>query len=340
MAHSFSVNNTPATGSVALYLFITTLVAAGWTKPRDSDGTTYSATGVQVTSGAAGANGLANSNAWFVVRDPNTARSFCFQRGTTNRVWRIKYSYAAGFIGGAPSATQVPSATDETVITGGGTDAAPTFATNNAQILPIDNTYQFNMCAGDSTVGYGFWWDSWTTGLVTSTHYAMMLDVMLTGSFPAVDLDAAAVAVQNGSGNGVAAAWSTYSTECLGYVGGADVARAWFNSSGTLVWKVCPAVGYADPWQGYQIAHLGAGPQIGAGVHAKSADDSILPICYARHPSSSGQTGPFGWKGFGQLIKTTTKGRANGDTLTVAGLKAWLYMNGTLLPWNNTVPTL
>jgi hypothetical protein len=70
MAYTFSVNNSPATGAVAMYTLISTLVTAGWTKVMDSDGTTYSASGVQVTSGNVGTNGLGNSSAWVRLKAP------------------------------------------------------------------------------------------------------------------------------------------------------------------------------------------------------------------------------------------------------------------------------
>ena len=116
MAYTFSVNNSPTTGAMAIYTLISTLVSAGWTKVMDSDGTTYSATGVQVTSGNVGTNGLGNTNAWIRLRAPvvgGKQREITFQRGTTSLLWRIKYSAYGGFIGGVPSAAVTP--TNETV---------------------------------------------------------------------------------------------------------------------------------------------------------------------------------------------------------------------------------
>jgi hypothetical protein len=126
MAYVFTVNQSPATGSLAMWNFVAALIAQGWTKLADSDGTTYSNVGTQVTGGNAGAHGLGNQYAWVVLRDPSGAggREYCIQNTFSNNLyWRIKYSQSAGFVGGAPSATQVPSATDETVPFGSGTDA-------------------------------------------------------------------------------------------------------------------------------------------------------------------------------------------------------------------------
>jgi hypothetical protein len=117
MAYTFLVNQTPLTGSVAMYQLISTLITAGWTKVMDSDGTTYSSSGAQVTSGASGANGLGNNNAWVRLAAPavnggsvvNQTRELVIQRTNADTAWRIKYSASGGFGGGAPAATISPS---------------------------------------------------------------------------------------------------------------------------------------------------------------------------------------------------------------------------------------
>ena len=119
---AFVLNKTtPATGAVAMYELKELLKLAGWTVLSSSDGTTYNSGGDQITSGASGANGMANNNAWFRIRSPAGAGavSFTFQRGTTNLAWRIVRSRTAGFTTGSPSATVVPSASDGGTMLGG-----------------------------------------------------------------------------------------------------------------------------------------------------------------------------------------------------------------------------
>lgn len=72
---------------------------------------------------------------WFVlagfpVLDGGIAyrMQLCFQFDAAGAL-RLKVSPRAGFVGGTPSPTQVPSATDEAVFWGGGTDASPIFTT-------------------------------------------------------------------------------------------------------------------------------------------------------------------------------------------------------------------
>lgn len=142
MANSLTITQAPATGAVAMYVLLAHLEANGWVVQQDSDGTTYSAGGTQLTSGAAGANGFGNNSAWFVVREPVASggvREFCVQKSDagSNAKFRIKRSPAVKFTGGTPNPTRVPSATDEVVMLGGGTDAAPTYAT----LFDGDGTY-------------------------------------------------------------------------------------------------------------------------------------------------------------------------------------------------------
>ena len=135
-----------------MYTFKELLKTAGWTVPSSSDGTTYNSSGDQITSGASGAGGLANNSAWFRLRDPGGVKEITIQRGTLNTYYRIKYSFLAKFSGGSPSATQTPSATDEFLMLGTGTDAAPGYTAT----LGTDGTYRYNV-ATDNASPYGFW---------------------------------------------------------------------------------------------------------------------------------------------------------------------------------------
>jgi len=99
------------------------LVQSGrWSVPRSSDGTTYGESDLITDASKIVAN------AWWVVQS-TSGQSWCLQAinlGGTTATWRVKHSRAAGFTGGAPSSTVTPSAADELVVRGGGTDAAPT----------------------------------------------------------------------------------------------------------------------------------------------------------------------------------------------------------------------
>jgi hypothetical protein len=150
MAYTFSVNNTPSTNAVAMYQLVAALMSAGWLKMMDSDGTTYSSTGVQVTHGGTGTGGLGNTSSWVRLQSPptnggaivNQTRELTIQRGTTDVLWRIKYSAYGNFTGGVPTATATP--TNET--------AGAYSETNQDATTSLNNTV---FGAGQSFVGNG-----------------------------------------------------------------------------------------------------------------------------------------------------------------------------------------
>lgn len=113
----------------------TTYPLANWTVLTSSTGSggVYAQSGDVIVSSSS----LGNLS-WFVMRGKGTLdggviyyRELCFQFDTSGNV-RITYSPRSGFVGGSPSTTQVPTAEDEEILYGGGTDASPTFA----QLLP------------------------------------------------------------------------------------------------------------------------------------------------------------------------------------------------------------
>ena len=160
MAKITSVNNTPETGAEAMFEFKETLKLAGWTVPRSSDGTTYNASGDQISQAGSGANGMANNRAWFVVQNPNGERSWCVQRSTaSNQQWYMKYSALDLFTGGTPGVTQVPAAGDEEVVHGALPDGGPTFS----NLFDADGSFRWHVIAQDAATGavgnevFGFW---------------------------------------------------------------------------------------------------------------------------------------------------------------------------------------
>jgi hypothetical protein len=176
------VNLAPATGAVAMWNIISALLQAGWTKKADSDGTTYSSSGVQVTSGATGTNGLGNNSAWVRISDPANLRELSIQRGTSHPNWRIKWSHSAKFTVGTPTATLVASATDEQVLIGTGTDAAPT----GVAVFGSDGLYHLHV-GTDNAAPYDFWWMTTATSGGATQKIGNFLN-MTVGSYPSADV--------------------------------------------------------------------------------------------------------------------------------------------------------
>ena len=118
-----TLNHVPPTDNRdSVFQIKETLVAAGWTVEESGDGTSYNASADIITTAA----DLRNNNAWFRISNPD-GHELTIQH-VASGAHRVKYS-PSPFDGGSPDATTTPEATptsDEQILMGGGTDAAPT----------------------------------------------------------------------------------------------------------------------------------------------------------------------------------------------------------------------
>lgn len=321
MAFTFSVNSTPATASIAMYALVTALVAAGWTKVADSDGTTYSAAGTQVTSGNTGAGGLDNTNAWIYLRAPaylGQQRGITIQRGNTNLLFRAKYSASAGFSGGAPAATVTPSATDEVIFIGAGTDAAPTFTS-----FPTNGTYRMHIAAGGAAEGYAFWLVMLTTSTTTALRI-MFLDVLVPGTYGPTDPDPAVIG------------W-TATTAIGDFI---NVVSGTTNPKPSAAWMGATSVA-ANNVNLAMYTYGGFNPALGGssniGQNPFSVKDTQYQVIWGR---GAGSAAPNGIKGVSSLFRACTMARANMDTFSVSATRDFVFFQGMALAWDGSVPVL
>lgn len=177
-----SVNLSPATYAATMFTLKEVLKQAGWVVKASSDGSTYNSSGDQITTGNAGAGGMNNSSAWFRIQSPAGAggREFTYQRGTTSSNFRRKVSHSVGFVTGG-SATVTPSATDEQVLSGAGTDASPTFTAYST-----DASYKAHIGA-DNAAPYDFHLMTPVNGGGNLGH-KFALYTMVAGSYPTEDV--------------------------------------------------------------------------------------------------------------------------------------------------------
>lgn len=309
----------PVTGTAAVgtYRLKAALIARGWTVPSSSDGTTYNSSGDQISSGAAGANGLGNANAWFRIKCPVGTREFVFQR-ISAAAWRIKYS-VAGFTAGSPSATRVPSATDEVVIIGGGTDAAPTGFTWGS----VDATAQkWNVITGDATEGYSFTVHAHAPGSFTMVM-GLTFDLMEQAN--ASDLDPYAI---------------LYGTSAFAYAySGMQSGDAAANGNGGRFWYKYDVAGITRVWVASTADH--PSPSIASttlGPNPFNGKDEIVPVIYWRSlvPTQ-------GFKGISRIFKQGTVFRATGDGFSLNSTRDLVCVQGTsgtsmtLIPWDGSI---
>lgn len=208
-----------ANNGIAIFFDLKTVKkSAGWTVPSSSDGTTYNTSGDQITVPGAGAGGLANTNAWFVIREPGGRREWCYQR-TSAMLFRVKYSALSRFVIGSPSATRVPQAADEQIIAGSGTDASPVGGSffNSA-------IFRSHIIANSNPIGgcYPFFFFMTVTPGITEGAGALWQEPIAPGSYDALDADPCIIGSATGGSGFTSSFISTQSKGWLAYgLGGA-----------------------------------------------------------------------------------------------------------------------
>jgi len=177
----YSIVNIAMSANHAIWHLKETLKEAGWTVKSSGDGNSlYSSSGDVLT---APSNML--YKCWFRISDPGDSHEWCFQMSNTISVdWRVKISSLDRFTGGSPDFDTVPSAVDEQIIIGGGTDASPTYA----ELFIQNYTFYAHIIVESTPIGtacpvYGFWF--FTTRIGTGEPSTIICqEPMKIGSFP------------------------------------------------------------------------------------------------------------------------------------------------------------
>lgn len=317
-------------GAGALYYIKETLKSAGWTVLQSGDGTTLYPATDGITTFASGAGGMDNIGAWFRITDFGARREFTFQRNAgaagSGYAWRIKYSALAKFDGSAPvagassglaaqaaSATLSPSAADEQVLIGAGTNAVPTGAT----VPPSSGGYYAHVIAQSTAEGdvYGFWFFCSSKG-AGAINGAMVCEPLRVGSYPAADTDPLMLHVSSSS---IPYSSTTGTVYASWYAKGLP-AQAWLPlNSG---YAPGSAVG------SFAATYVGSNPYTG--------EDDSIDIAYARAVTLTSQ----GWRGIGKYLRFRGVGRIYPSTANLS-TDAYVYVENMLVPWpDNIVPSL
>jgi hypothetical protein len=155
VSDAFITNYIPGDAGSLFWTFFSMLTSAGWTIKGSGDGlSAVNLTGNTFTNaGASGAHGYNNNLAWIRLQDPGAGREIVVQTDGAGGA-RITYSPSAKFVTGG-TATVQPSASDQQLVCGTGSNAAPTmvgFWPNNVA------SSQCKVQAGArGTAPYGFW---------------------------------------------------------------------------------------------------------------------------------------------------------------------------------------
>jgi len=321
MAYIFDHNLSPSTGSIVVYRLKQLLKTAGWTVMSSSDGTTYNSSGDQITSGSSGSGGYGNNSAWFRIRMPlmdGVTREFIFQRGLgTDTSLRMKYSYSAGFTGGSPSATQTPSATDEQYVTGGGTDAAPSFAA----LFAANGTYKANIIAGGENEGYVFVVLTPANSNTTVSSTTWYLERMQANTYPQSDPDPYVM-----GGNATNPTSSNISSAT-------SIIKGWLGKGTSIQGFVSIAPGFPSDTTTTFVNNLG--------LNANTRQEDLLPMIYARR---SALGSPAGYKGIGSMLRWNSYFHGSSGSMSITKVISinstndYIIVGDLVAPWNGSTP--
>ena len=350
MTKYYNVNNSPTTGAQAFYNLGKVLSSSGWTIQSSSNGTSFGSGETYFTTSS-----LAATNAWFSVREPTGpgGREWCFQRTSANTTWRIKVSPNVGFTGSA-TATQVPTASDEGLIWGSGTDASPT----GTAFFFADGSYKFHIIAESTPVGpvgnevYGWWaFVNLNNSYAAGNAYGLLCqEPLAVGSYP--ELIGTRAATTSGDadpciyGANSVAWYSIYFNYIFntafflnGYSSGAETRYNNFkyfydyqSSAGTLTYAQEIMVGSGDG-NNYGVRGLGTAPYgkevclpYHAGRQGTGANSSFFNI----------KSTEVGLKGRMHFLRLKGTDRSNGVTTTNlldAASTTYIYVGDLLIPW-------
>lgn len=298
------------------------LKGAGWIVKASGDGlTAFSSTGDVITSGGSGAGGMLNTRAWWRVQSPDLQREFTFQLISTasnDTQFRIKYSVSAGFTGGTPDADETPSATDEKLLLGGGTDAAPTgFAFYGDMASGSD----FLFGAADTAAPFGFYFAMYSDALGNNLQHGIVFDPLRSG-FPVESVDDDPYVI---------------------YVF-AGVAQDAFRATTSLSAATPQAFCYFklnDAGEGFERVKAQSLIDIPNDVNPnpENAKKDGIPVLWARE---DGQPDPDGIKGYSSLMRWFAQvdgiPRLFAYNVTGIGSNAFIRARNVILPWDGTLP--
>lgn len=314
MADAFILNQTPATYSATIFSMITFWTGAGWVGKASGDGSSgFSSTTNIFTGSGAGANKTGNASGWIRLQDPGGIREFYIQWDNSGGI-RMKYSPVAKFTGGSPSATQVPTATDEQFICGAGTPASPLYK-NSA--LPTGFSTGTNRMQGGArgTSPYGWWIAAGQTG-GTTTNFAITFDPVTGDS---ADVDQRVWYTSNTT----AFAPASFSVVTVLTQNSNTISA--FMDTGLTLWEAVGPCRY-----NLNSVFMDVGGAAGVNPFSPSKID-LKPILYERN---SAQTGTNGQKGYSNNFRWVGTNKTN--FIDTADTKNWICLDGVWAFWDGT----
>ncbi len=325
-SYIFSASFTPATSTTMMFDFKQLLKVAGWTVPSSSDGTTFSSGDILNSP-----SDLANTDAWFILRQPLDAtasyggvqREFAIQRGSADDDWRGKYSYSASFTGSADAST-LPDADDQVRFWG---EELPSFGVD-LNFFSSNGSYKVAMAA-DTKQPFGWYLFNYSHG--GDVNQCLVFEPMAVGTTASQDKDPYVIYVSDSS---------TFSLDAAG----GDMTDA--STGSTISHPACwMKKGQSDEkYTGVAAMRFTQSPDsYGDGnnqgtTNPHNNNDDLLPIIWYRDGSLST---PSGYKGVSrQMRMAVTPARATLSTVSTgsASSRDFIIARSVALPWDGTIP--
>jgi len=336
VANAYIQNQRPTTYGGALSLLVEMLVSAGWKYKASGDGLSgYSATGKIFSGTGSGALGWSNNRAWARLEDPSASggRELVFQHDNGGGA-RIKYSSAAKFIGGTPSATVTPTAADQVVLWGSGTEASPsnqTWFNGNIAVNHVGGGGGFATYLGAAmdTAPYGFWFYGSQTG---SSNYSIGYNsgnVLMMDPVHSVPEDPDPVVFHIGYNTGLLSGFN--------FVGGPGSGNSTYGSN-TVGGSNYGTFGYMDAAKTRFLAVLPSMYVTGQSGQTDPSNSGTMIIGYPN--SSAGWLVPNPFSGKRDMLPFFYMRMQNGNT-ELPGIKGWSSLARlSCLPWTFRETTL
>jgi hypothetical protein len=251
--------------------------------------------------------GLGTTSAWFTVRASDSSREWLFQRNASDAAWTINRS-KAGFIGGSPAATTLPTATDATALFTAGT----VFTGTPGRLF----------ISADDAVSYGWRLMVMVTG--GGNVLTLIMDEPLSSPDPADTDPYLWIGYYNATGLAVYDAMASGITPS-----GSVIIYKRFVAAGSNQRAFFPGLGGVSANKHPSSGSVGALPS--------DLREVPVPILVMREGAASTSTG---WCGYASGIRwSTVQGRADGQTLD-GNPAYWIYAAGLWLPWDSSAPAL
>lgn len=338
MTYRFNVNNVITgsgvsgnDGDIVVYNFKTFMKSAspsgpGWTVTRSGDGlAAFSSTGDVITSSGTGANGIGNTNSWFVLQSPNGSRQILWQRGTANSSWVILYSKGSLFTGGTASSRA--TATDAAVVLGSTTD--PSTAAGSTHFSTTTKIVHYG---ADDTDGYSFYYAGYHQTTLATSAGGLYFDEVIPLDTN-IDNDYYIFFVNAGNSTNE---WTTQGLGAENSLANTFRVAAWLYAGTPFqTFGITPGA----QWRSNGTNNVVIPGSISQNLY--TLRDIAFPIfyCHRNGPVFTNTFDTVGFKGVGMYMMQKGNSLATASTMSINFLRDYIVIGDCVLPFNGSVPS-